>query len=367
MKRLYFIIFISLILIFLSVTFWQRNYGKYITTDNAYIRGSITNISSRIEGYVNSVPGVLNTQVQKGDVLVKFEEEPFLSKYEIALAEYEAAEAKIKEIESLIDAEKLKIDEKKLLKNLSATKISGAKAKKEAEISSLNYFKSEKDRFKKLFKNKTITKSKLERTESDYNKSFFKVEQYETEIKASKINYNVIDKEILKLEVNLEKLKSEKLGYIAKKKSLKAKARESLIDLQSTTIKSPIDGVIANRVVEPGVYMKNGWPMMSVVPIEDVWVIANFKETQVNNIKVGQDVIITVDAYSNFEIEGKVLSISPASASSFSLIPPQNASGNFIKVVQRIPIKITINIPKELKGKIVPGLSTYVKVIKEMN
>ena len=91
--------------------------------------------------------------------------------------------------------------------------------------------------------------------------------------------------------------------------------------------------------------MKKGRPMMSVVPIEDVWVIANFKETQVNNIKIGQDVVTIVDAYPDFEISGKVLSMSPASASSFSLIPPQNASGNFIKVVQRIPIKITIDLP----------------------
>ncbi|MBF95884.1 MAG: Multidrug export protein EmrA [Alphaproteobacteria bacterium MarineAlpha9_Bin4] len=364
MKRLYLIFFISLILIFLSITFWQKNYGKYVTTDNAYIRGSITNISSRIEGYVDNVPGVLNTEVSKGDILVKFEEEPFLSKYQISLAEFEAAEAKIKEIESIINAENLKIEEKILLKNLSTTKINGAKAKKDAELATLKYFKSEKNRFKKLFQNRTITKSKLEKVESEYNKSFFKVEQYETEIKASKINYNVIDKEILKLEVNLEKLKSEKLGYIAKKKSLEAKAREAQIDLQSTTVRSPIDGIIANRVVEPGVFMKNGWPMMSIVPVKDVWVIANFKETQVNKIKVGQDVIVIIDAYSNFEVKGKVLSISPASASSFSLIPPQNASGNFIKVVQRIPIKITIEIPEELLGKVVPGLSTYVKVKK---
>ena len=130
---------------------------------------------------------------------------------------------------------------------------------------------------------------------------------------------------------------------------------------------SPIDGIIANRVVAPGVYVKNGWPMMSVVPIEDVWVIANFKETQVENISIGQNVKVTIDAYSNYEIKGKVLSISPASASSFSLIPPQNASGNFIKVVQRIPVKITIEIPKKLKGKIVPGLSTYVKILKSSN
>ena len=367
MKRFYFITFISLIIIIAAIAFWQKNYGRYISTDNAYIRGSITNISSRIEGYVETVPGVLNTQVQKGDILVKFEEEPFLSKHEIALAEYEAAEAKIKEIESLLKAEKLKVEERRLLKNLSITKINKAKAKKEAELSSLKYHKSEKDRFEKLFKNKTITKSKLEKALSDYDKSYFKVEQFETEIKASKINYNVIDKEILKIEINVEKLKAEKLRHIAKMKSLKSKEKEALIDLKSTTVISPIDGIIANRVVEPGVYVKNGWPMMSVVPIDDVWVIANFKETQVDKIKIGQSVKVTIDAYSNYELEGKVLSISPASASSFSLIPPQNVSGNFIKVVQRIPVKITIETPDELKGKIVPGLSTYVRVLKPTN
>ena len=86
-------------------------------------------------------------------------------------------------------------------------------------------------------------------------------------------------------------------------KSLKSKEKEALIDLKSTTVISPIDGIIANRVVEPGVYVKNGWPMMSVVPIEDVWVIANFKETQVEKIKIGQNVKVTIDAYSDYEME----------------------------------------------------------------
>ena len=97
MKKFYFTFFVSIIIILAIITYWKKNYGKYISTDNAYIRGSITNISSRIEGYVEAVPGVLNSQVRKGDVLVKFEEEPFLSKHEIALAEFEAAEAQIKE------------------------------------------------------------------------------------------------------------------------------------------------------------------------------------------------------------------------------------------------------------------------------
>ena len=108
--------------------------------------------------------------------------------------------------------------------------------------------------------------------------------------------------------------------------------------------------------------MKKGWQLMSIVPVADVWVIANFKETQLKNIKKGQDTIVKVDAFSNLELTGKVLSISPASASSFSLIPPQNASGNFVKVVQRIPVKITLNLPQGMIGKIVPGLSVYAKI-----
>ena len=236
MKRFYFIFFISIILIIAVLIYWKKNYGKYISTDNAYIRGSITNISSRIEVYVETVPGVLNTRVKIGDVLVKFEEEPFLSKHEIALAEYEAAKAKIEEIESLLKAEKLKIEEKVLQKNLSVTQINRAKAKKDSELSSLKYFKSEKNRYEKLFKNKTITKSKLEKALADYDKSFFRVEQFKAEMKASKINYSVIDKEILKLEINVEKLNAEKLRFIAKMKSLKSKEKEALIDLKSKFI-----------------------------------------------------------------------------------------------------------------------------------
>ena len=103
---------------------------------------------------------------------------------------------------------------------------------------------------------------------------------------------------------------------------------------------------------------------MSVVPTKDVWVIANFKETQIKNIKVGQKAVIKVDAFNNLKLEGKVLSFSPASASSFSLIPPQNASGNFVKVVQRIPVKITMNLPDNFIGKIIPGMSAKIKVYK---
>jgi membrane fusion protein, multidrug efflux system len=364
MKKSYYfpiIIAVSLISI-LSIFLWKK-ISHYETTDNAYIRGSITNISSRIEGYVTSVPGTINTKVKEGEILVKFDEKPFKSKVITAQAELRAAQAKILEIEALIATEKLRIDEKKLNKTLAKTKIESAKAKKKSEDSNFTMHKKEKERIKELSEGNNATKSSYEKALAKYEVSLYKVKQFESDISSANISFKVIQKEIKKLEINITKLEAEKLRYKAKAESLEGILETHLINLDSTNILSPITGIIANRIVEPGVYMKKGWSLMSVVPIHDIWVIANFKETQIKKLAVGQEVEIRVDAFSNFKLSGKVLSFSPASASSFSLIPPQNASGNFVKVVQRIPVKISLDIPNELVGKVIPGLSVYVKVI----
>jgi len=339
-----------------------KNFSKYETTDNAYIRGSITAISSRVEGYVTEVPGVLNTKVNKGDLLVKFDENTFKSKVSAARAEFEASKALILETESLKKSENLKIDEKKLNRDLAKNNIDSAKSRMASENSNLVMLEKEKNRIAKLLKSNNATKSEYERALSKFEVSLYKVKQYEIDIKAAKIAFQVIEKEISKLQINLEKLNAEEQKFISKRNSLEANLESKILDLESTNIYSPIDGIIANRIVEPGVYMKNGWPLMSIVPVNDVWVIANFKETQIKNLEAGQKANIKVDAFPKIKLNGKVLSFSPASASSFSLIPPQNASGNFVKVVQRIPVKILIDLPDNLVGKIVPGLSVYVKV-----
>ncbi len=358
----YFVLFLALVIFLFTVIFAWKKLSKYETTDNAYVRGSITNISSRIDGYVSEVPGVLNTKVKKGDMLVKFDEAPFLSKVITARAELRAALAKIKELEAIRLAEELKIEEQVLKRNLAKTKVESATYKKASENSNLIMLEKEKKRIKKLLDTNNATKSKYEKTIAKYEVSLNKVDQYESDIQSAKIAFKVIKKEIKKLEINLNKLEAEKSRYIAKKESLEGQLETSKINLESTNIRSPIDGIIANRIVEPGVYMKNGWPLMSIVPVNDVWVIANFKETQIRNMEIGSKAEIKIDAFSNFKIKGEVLSFSPASASSFSLIPPQNASGNFVKVVQRIPVKIVFSLPSELIGKVVPGMSVNVKV-----
>lgn len=364
-NRYYFFSFLIFVFfLFFSIFTW-KNFSKYESTDNAYVRGSITSISSRIEGYISEVPGVVNTKVKKGDILVKFDEAPFLSKVNTAKSELKAAIAKLIELEVLKSSEKLRVEEQKLKLRLAKNKTKSANSRKASENSNLNMFKNEESRIKKLLATNNSTKSDYEKALANYENSLHKVEQYEADIISEKILTQVIEKEIKKIEMNLKKIDAEKMIYDAKKEALESKLETNMIELESTNIISPIDGIIANRIVEPGVYMKNGWPLMSIVPVEDVWIIANFKETQIKNIAVGNKTEIVIDAFSNIKIEGKVLSFSPASASSFSLIPPQNASGNFVKVVQRIPIKITMALPKELLGKVVPGLSARVKIYKK--
>ena len=363
-NRYYFFTFLVVIILLGTTLFGLKKYSNFESTDNAYVRGSITTISSRIEGYVLEVPGVLNTEINKGDILAKFDDAPFIAMVNKSKAELKAAVAQLSEVDLKQETEKLKIDEQKLQLKLAQNNIMSAIAKKDSEISNLIMYKNEENRIKKLLKTKNATKSNYEKALANYEFSKHKVEQYEADIESEKIFSQVIEKKIKKLEFNIKKLQVEKDRFLAKKESLKAKLDNSLINLNSTIVKAPIDGTIANRIVEPGVYMKKGWPLMSIVPTKDVWIIANFKETQIENIKVGQKASIKIDAFSNLKLEGRVLSFSPASASSFSLIPPQNASGNFVKVVQRIPVKITMNLPENFTGKIIPGMSAKVKVYK---
>ena len=145
---------------------------------------------------------------------------------------------------------------------------------------------------------------------------------------------------------------------------MKSKAKEALVDLNSTVITSPVNGIIANRVVEPGVYMKNGWPMMSIVPVEDVWVIANFKETQITNFKVGQNAKFKPDSFPNLKFDAMIESLSPTTGAEFAILPSQNATGNWVKVVQRVPVRLKINSKNDF-SKLKVGMTVSVLVNTE--
>ena len=198
------------------------------------MRGSITTISSRIEGYVIEVPGVLNTEIKKGDILAKFDDAPFIAMVNKSKAELKAAAAQLSEVDLKQQTEILKIEEQKLQLKLAQNNIMSAIAKKDSEISNLVMYKNEENRIKKLLKTKNTTKSNYEKALANYEFSKHKVEQYETDIKSEKIFSQVIEKKIKKLEFNIKKLQVEKDRFLAKQESLNAKLDHSLINLDST-------------------------------------------------------------------------------------------------------------------------------------
>jgi len=373
------IIFISIITIaFLSIfglEWWNTN-KSIVSTDNAYIRSSITTMASRVSSYIIEVPALTNAVVKKNDLLVILDSEPYQNKVNSLNASLEAAKAKIEAAKTKIEAANTKI----ITIESSFNNISANIKLVKSEINSYNFiarsYSSELElanknlaRMKKLFDKSSISRAKLDEAIAKVNTTSHKLDSANSKTNSIKNKLEVLATEKAKiisikneLMVEVKKSKAELKISEADYKKSQSELNMAKVDLKSTKIYAPIDGVVANRIAEPGLYVEDGWPLMALVPVHDIWVIANYKETQVENIKVGQKAKLHFDAFKNDPIIGEVHSISPASSASFSLLPPQNASGNFVKVVQRVPIKITFDIPKNMLGRIVPGLSVYVSI-----
>jgi membrane fusion protein (multidrug efflux system) len=373
------IIFISIIFIAFACIFvleWWNINKSIVSTDNAYVRSSITTMSSRVSSYILEVPALTNAVVKKNDLLVILDPEPYQNKVNSLSASLEAAHAKIEASIAKIEAAKTKITTiQSSFDNINAN-IKLVKS----EISSFNFmaqsYSSELElanknltRMKKLYDKNSISLAKLDEAIAKVNTTSHKLDSANSKTNSIKNKLEVLATEkekinSLKNELIVEVKKAQAELKISEADLEKSQAELNLakVDLESTKIYAPIDGVIANRIAEPGLYVEDGWPLMAVVPVHDIWIMANYKETQVENIKVGQKAKLHFDAFKNNPIIGKVHSISPASSASFSLLPPQNASGNFVKVVQRVPIKITFDIPENMLGRIVPGLSVYVSI-----
>jgi membrane fusion protein (multidrug efflux system) len=140
-------------------------------------------------------------------------------------------------------------------------------------------------------------------------------------------------------------------------KQEQAAVGQAELDLEHATVKAAIKGVVSRKSAEPGQVIQPGQPLMTIIPLEQVWVTANFKETQLADVRVGQRVSIDVDAYGGREFSGKVDSIAAATGSRFSLLPPENATGNFVKVVQRVPVKIVLDAGQDAEHLLRPGMS----------
>lgn len=323
--------------------------ASYETSDNAQLDGDIVSLRSSVTATVVSIRFKDNQPVKKGDTLILFDADEL--------------KAKLVEAEAMLDNAKANL---LVVENRASASVENANASAEASESNQQSIVSAKERMDKaqkdydriaeLQKVKAATQEQLDNAHSnlqiakaDYAKA---VSQQQSSASSSsglraqaKAEQNQID--LAKAQIRQREAEVE----LAKKQ------------LSYATVLAPCNGIITKRSVQQGQYVSAGQALCVVVDNENFWISANFKETQLKEIKVGNDVEIKLDAYPDLELRGKVESFSGATGAKFSLLPPDNATGNFIKITQRFPLRITIdNFPKERAGEIFPGLSAFVKV-----
>jgi membrane fusion protein, multidrug efflux system len=308
--------------------------GRFIEkTDNAYIRSEITQISSKVAGYVKAVPVGDNAPVAAGDVLVCIEEYEYRVRLDNAGKKLEERQAALNVARNRSILQQSRID-------ACAAQLSAAEAEQGKRGSELR-------RFSGIYSSGIVS-------EMDYEAVMTAEKRARAEAANARANLDSAGKELLVFQAEEKRLEAE---LRQQREELKLPARE----LGDTVIRAPIAGVVGNRRVRAGQYVKPGTVLLAVIPRQALWVEANFKEVQLARMREGQSVSIEVDAFPGQQLTGRVESFSPASGAEFSLIPPENATGNFTKIVQRVPVKIQFDAGQPRLRELRSGMSVVVR------
>jgi membrane fusion protein (multidrug efflux system) len=310
-------------------------FSKHVDTDDAQIDGDISPVVARVGGYVDSIMFEENTHVNKGQLLVKIDDRDYKVKLEQAQAAQVGASAGINVGESQI----------------STTTANSSSARADVESASARLDKVRKDyaRYANLVQDGSVTRQQFDQAKADldvaqanYNAARDKYKAALEQIATSRSQLKVTNTGVSQRQVDIDYAK---------------------LQLSYTDVKSPSSGIVAKKNVQVGQLVQAGQTLFSVVNDNSIYITANFKETQLEKIKNGQKVDLDVNAYPDLKIEGTVYNFSPATGAKFSLLPPDNATGNFVKVVQRVPVKIKVTGSKEDIAKLRPGMSVDVSVI----
>ncbi|WP_263078337.1 HlyD family secretion protein [Endozoicomonas sp. Mp262] len=318
-----------------STGYWWLTSGRYVeTTDNAYIRADKTIISSKLPGFLEAGWIKDNQRVKPGTLLAKIEADDYQTSLEMAESKTKATLADIASVRAQI--------------NLQDSLIHEAEAAISADEASLAQARDDVRRYTRLARSGYSAERERESAVVAREAALARLEQARATLDSSK-------KQKAVLNARLQQA-------IANRDASNASLDKARADMEKVMIKSPEAGVIAQRLAQNGEYVGSGTPLFSLVDLNTVWIVANFKETQIDHMKPGQPVEIDVDSFSGMPLVGYIDSIAPGSGAEFSILPPQNATGNFTKIVQRIPVKIMIPEGQALAGKLRPGMSALVRV-----
>lgn len=373
---------IAVIVLLVVGFFLYRYVTSYESTDDAQVDGHINSISPRISGHVIKLDVQDNQYVQAGTVLVEIDPADYQVAYDRAKADFESAQAAAVAagvdvpITSVSTSGQLlasQADVESTRAGIAAARQQLEAARAQVQEADSNNWKAQNDlgRYRQLV-------DKQEISQQQYDQAVATAKASAAALEAARANADAAQQQVTQAQgklvqaqaswrnastapkqMQMTQAKAESARADAQRK--KADLDQAQLNLQYTKIVAPVNGVVSNRTVEVGQNVSPGQELMKVINLDDVWITANYKETQLRDMKVGQRATIEVDA-SGKKYNGKVDSIAGASGARFSLLPPENATGNYVKVVQRLPVKIVLNPGQNNDHQLRPGMSVLPKV-----
>jgi membrane fusion protein (multidrug efflux system) len=363
--------------------YWLLIMRYRVTTDDAYVHADSAQISSRVDGTVIEVMVDNDSPVERGQVLLQLDPRDF----EVAVEQAQGilartqAEARAMEISvsvtdiqttaqlSKAEAEYQGAQDRK---NEALHRLQQLRKQREGAYAEMTQTQRDYKRFETLFQSNVVPEERRDQANTAMVKARATVEATDAQIKALQASLQAIQQEVQQAQAQLKSVQAERQQVEVMKEKLAAlygqqqeaqsRLKAAQVDLSDTTVSAPISGYIAQKSIQLGDSVKKAQPLMAVVPLHDVYVEANFKEDQLKNVRLGQPAIIEADIYPGYVYHGKVSGIRAGTGAAFALLPPENATGNWIKVVQRVPVKIILAEPPPQDRPLRVGLSLYVTI-----
>ncbi|WP_420978631.1 HlyD family secretion protein [Burkholderia gladioli] len=309
--------------------------GRFIeSTNDAYLQADSMTAAPKVSGYVTDVYVRDNQSVKAGDPLVKLD----VRQYQVSLQNSQAS----------VDARRADIARTQA--DIAQQRANLEQAQAQAQVSSINlkHASEEYARYAPLAATGAETHERIADLKNTRDQAQATLAANNASIAAARAQINSSTAQLQQAQAQLE--------------AAQASAAQSQLDLDNTVVRSTLDGRVGDRTVRVGQYVQPGTRLLTVVPVQDIYLVANFKETQVGRMRVGQPVTLHVDALPDRTLHGTVNSFSPGTGSQFALLPPDNATGNFTKIVQRVPVRIHVDTDDETRRVLLPGLSVDVNV-----
>lgn len=314
--------------------YWWTAGRYFVSTDDAYVGAKSATLSPKVSGYISDIVVADNAQVATGDVIARIDDGDYRLAVQNARDQIAVQQATVERLGQQIAAQEAAVDQAK-------AQLASAKA---GEVRADLELKRQQD----LASRQVSSKQSLEQAQAAYDQAVASVQAASAAIQSATASVGVFKAQ-----------QEEARRTLKQYETALAKAER---DLSFTVIRAPFDGVIGNRAVQIGDYVQPTQRLASLVPLDAIYIDANFKETQLSRVHPGQPVSISVDAFPEHNLQGRVASVAPASGSVFSLLPPDNATGNFTKIVQRLPVRILVPAAVAEQSILRPGMSVVVSV-----